>query len=114
MPTLTRRVLDHHSLSTGDAMDAADALDLGEHQTLELVLTVHSAGTGTSIALVVQHAPFNESGAYLDFPTAVRFDLSTTGTTWSQVDRFTRFVSWSVDGNLDTAAEVTLDVVAKG
>lgn len=113
MPTLSRVLLDRQTLSTGDAMDLDDALDLGDYATLDVIVTVHAAGEGEDAALVVSHAPRNVADGYLDFPTPISVSLISAGRTWVRVEAFTCFVSWSVIGTLSSGATVSLELVAR-
>jgi len=95
-------------------MSLSDALDLGEHGALHLVVTVESAGNADDTGkLIVQHAAVNASGRYLDFLTPIEVPLNATGTTWLCADEFTRWVAWSVTGDLSSPAVVTVDLLAK-
>ena len=114
MPLLYRRILDAQALSTGDTMDLAEAIDLGEYTVLEITVVVSEAGAGESAALLFQHAPCNEAGRYMDFATPLKVDLTHAGTTWEHIDAFTRFLTWSVTGTLNSSAVATVDIVAKG
>lgn len=105
--------MESRTLSPGDEMSLTEALDAGEYSTLEVVVTVEQADRGDAAALVFQHAARNVSGAYLDFSPAASVSLTATGQTWVQIDRFTRFLGWAIDGALADGAVVTVDVVAK-
>ena len=111
MPTYTRVLLDQATLSTGDALDAADALDLGDYQQLEIVAEVTTAANGDAPLLHLRHGPTAAAG--LDFETPISIDLSAAGTSWHHADRFSRWLSWTVSGTLDTSAVVTIHVIAK-
>ena len=113
MPTLTRRILDHYTLTAGASMDLADAIDAGECTVLELVATVHTATTGAAPLFVVEHAAVNEEDAYMPFEEPFTVDLTTTGQTWRHIEAHTRFLLWSVSGTLDGEVELTLDLVGK-
>lgn len=113
MNTFSTRILNRVTLSDGDAMDLTMALDLLEFGELDLVVQVHEATEGESPVLVLEHAPANESDAYIDFPTPARVDLSATGTTWHRVTAFTRWVRWRLTGTLAGNPTVTLDLLAR-
>lgn len=113
MPNLSTCWLDAKTLEDGDSMALTEALDLGEYRTAEIVVNVESADEGGGATLVLQHAARNVNGAYLDFETPVSVALSATGATWVKVDRFTRFLGWSISGSLGGAVVVSVDVVGK-
>lgn len=114
MAATTSRLLERVSLKDGDAMVAADAPDLGDGATLEIVATVHQAAEGDSPTLALRHSPMLDEEAWLEFPIPVRVDLTHTGRTWVHVQSFTRYVGWSISGVLSSSAIVTVDLVAKG
>lgn len=112
------RILDGQTLGEQQDPAAATAVDLGDFDELELVITVTSAGTAeagdaSAPALVLQHAPSASGDVLLDFPTAVSVDLTATGSTWIHVPYFTRWLFWSTSGSLTTAATVTVEVVGR-
>lgn len=113
MSLMYRKILDRVTLSPGTASDLSGALDLGEFGQVHFVLTVHSAGDGDAPKLCVKHAAVNEEGAYVDFAVACETTLASTGTSWFQVDAFTRYVCWFISGTLNSEATVSLDLVAK-
>lgn len=114
MPTLSRRLLDQTALSTGDTMDLAEALDLGDVQTLDLVIVVSEAGAGEAPTLVFEHAPVNEEDAFFGFDPSATVDLTAGGRTWHHITALTRFLRWTTTGTLSASATVTVDVVARG
>ena len=105
--------MESKKFAAGDAMTLTGALDLRGNSTLELVVDVEEADGGEDAVLVIQHAARNVSGGYLDFETRVAIPLTATGKTWVKVDRYTRFLGWSLEGTLASGAVVTTDVVAK-
>lgn len=113
MRNLSTRWLDQRTFSAGDTMSLSEALDVGDYGSLELVITVEQAATGSSPALVVEHAALNGADRYLAFDPAVSVDLTQTGTTWLHRSPFTRPLGWSLSGTLETDAVVSIDVVAK-
>lgn len=72
-----------------------------------------SAGDGDAPRLCVKHAAVSEEGAYVAFAVACVTPLAATGTSWFQVDSFTRYVWWFISGTLNSEATVSLDLVAK-
>jgi len=109
-----QRVLYRASLKSGDTMSLPDALDLGERQQVVVVVTVETAGNADDTGqFVMQHAAVNEVDGYLDFQTPMTVPLNVTGRTWFSADAFTRWVSWTVTGNLSSPAVVTVDLLAK-
>lgn len=117
MPSLSRCLLDKHTLSRETSPDLGEALDLGDYGTLHIVVTVHTAATAdagsANPTLDVQHAAVNELDRYLPFDTPVSIDLTVAGTTWVHVSDFTRFVLWMLSGTLSTEAVVTVEIIAK-
>lgn len=107
-------LLDRVTLSAGDSMDLSTAFDLHAVSTLDLVVTVHTAATGTSPLLRVRHAmSATDADAWLDFASAVAVDLSATGATWAHADAFTGYLAWSLDGTLESSAIVSLHLIAR-
>lgn len=113
MRTLILRWLDQRTLSAGDTMSLSEALDVGDYNSLDLVITVEQAARGTDPVLVLEHAALNGSDHYLAFDPAVSIDLTQTGKTWLHRSPFTRLLRWSLSGTLETDAIVSIDVVAK-
>ena len=113
MPNLCTCWLDAKTLEDGGTMALTEALDLGEYRTAEIVVNVETADEGGAATLALQHAARNVNGAYLDFETPVSVPLDTSGATWVKVDRFTRFLGWSLSGSLGGAVVVSIDVVGK-
>lgn len=110
------RILDGQTLTEQQAPASAGALDLGDYDQLELVISVTTAGTadeGTAPALVLQHSPSSGGEVLLEFPTPVSVDLTVTGNTWIHVPYFTRWLFWSTSGALISAATVSVDVVGR-
>lgn len=114
MATTSARLLDRSTLSSGDTMPAESASDMGEGQTLEVIVTVHAACEGDAPTLVLKHAPGNTDQDWLDFPQPIRVPLGRAGRTWFHAPYFTRYVGWSLSGTLDSSAEVTVELLAKG
>lgn len=114
MALLYRRLLDYVLVTTGDSIDLAEALDLGEYRELHLVINVVQEGEGEAPKLLVKHAPTNAEGAFLDFATPVEVDLTSAGAVWFEVPSFTRWLGWFTSGTFTSDAMVTLDVIAKG
>ena len=108
----TTTLLDHRALSADEAISAADAPDLGDGQTLEIVVTVHEVAEGDSPMLALLHAP-EADGDWLPFEPPVRVPLSRPGRVWIHIPRFTRYVGWQVMGTLDTSPNVSVKLVAK-
>lgn len=106
--------MDHRTLSDGDTMSNAEAVDVGPYTIVEVVITVHSAATGTSPTLTIKHASRLSDEAWLDLDEPLVIDLTATGTTWRHVSACTRFLGWFLAGTVDTGPEVTIDLVAKG
>lgn len=112
------RILDGQTLGEQQEPASATAVDLGDYDELELVVTVTSAGTteadaGSAPALVLRHAPSAAADVLLDFPTPVSVDLTATGSTWIHVPYFTRWLFWSTSAALTTAATVNVEVVGR-
>lgn len=105
--------MEAKKLVPGDTMALTGALDLRGNKTLDVVVDVEQADEGEDAVLVLQHAARNVSGGYVDFETRVEIPLNVTGKTWVKIDRYTRFLGWSLEGTLATGATVTTDVVAK-
>lgn len=112
MAATTATLLDRRTLSADEAITAAEAPDLGDGQTLEIVVTVHEAAEGDSPALALLHAP-EADGDWLPFEPPVRVPLGRTGRAWIHVPRFTRYVGWQVMGGLETSPTVSVKLVAK-
>lgn len=106
--------MDHRTLAEGDTMSNAEAVDVGPFTIVDLVITVHSAATGTSPTLTIKHAARLAEDAWLDLDEALVIDLTATGTTWRHVSAVTRFLGWFLSGTVETGPEVTIDIVAKG
>lgn len=113
MSTTSARLLDHRSLSEGDTMSSESAADLSEGHTLEVVVTVHSAGEGDSPTLCLRHAPDSADESWLEFPEPMRISPSRPGRYWLHASRYTRYVGWALNGTLTADAEVTVDLIAK-
>ena len=77
------------------------------------ILNQHELATGESPAIVFEHAPTNEAGAYFDFSTPASVDLTATGRSWIRVTAFTRYLRWTTTGTFETPAVVTVDLVAR-
>ena len=113
MSTFSTRVLAIVTLQSGDVMDLSLAVDIGEHNKLDVVVHVSTPGEGESPILHLEHAASNEEGAYVPFETPMEVDLSTEGRSWFHADRFTRWLTWRLSGTLTSGAVVTLDLVAR-
>ncbi len=113
MDTFSTCILKRVTLSDGDAMDLSMALDLLAFHELDIVVQVHEAAEGDTPRLLVEHAPANEEGSYLDFPTPISIDLSVVGSTWHRVTSFTRWVTWRTTGTMGAGPVVTMDILAR-
>ncbi len=113
MPMMVWKILDKVTLTRDSAADLSGAVDLGEFTELHVVVTVHSATDGESPKLCVRHAIQNEAGSYVDFASACEASLSAEGVSWFSAESFTRYVCWSLSGDLGGEAVVSLDLMAK-
>ena len=113
MPASYLVVLSSTTLSDGDVMDPATALDLACYRTLDLVVRVEEAGSGDAPKLVVEHSASNAADTWLGFTEPVEVDLTATGIAWSRQEAFTRWVGWRISGSLSASAVVTLEIVAR-
>ena len=107
------RMLKSVTLNTGDTIALTDSADFVDACSLDIVIRVEQAGSGTAPLLKVQHSATNEEGTWIDFSTPAEADLTTAGLTWVHEDAFTRFAGWTVSGTLETPAVVTVDVIGK-
>ena len=112
MAATSTTLLDSATISDGDTISAGAAPDLGDSQTLEIVVTVHQAAEGDSPALLFQHSPDGDE-TWLNFDPPVRVSLARAGDTWVHVPHFTRYVGWSAAGFLETSASVSVKLVGK-
>ena len=113
MPNLCTCWMESKKFANGDEMPLTGALDVGEFGTLDIVVDVETADEGADGVLVLEHAARNVTGGYLDFPDRVTIPLTAAGKTWVKIDRFCRFLGWSLEGTLASGAVVSTDVVAK-
>ena len=109
----TTRLLDHTTLAEGDRIQAADAPDLVDGATLEIIVTVHEATEGEAPTLSLVHAAEKDDDAWMDFPSPVRVALSRTGRTWLHVPWYSRYIGWATTGTITGAPIVTVDLIAK-
>lgn len=113
MPGKSFRLLIQATVEDGARQDLSEALDLIDQGQIDIVCTVHTPGVGESPQLLLQHAPVNEEEAYIAFEEPIAIDLTTAGTAWVHVSRFTRWVTWLTSGTLTEGAVVSLDIVAR-
>lgn len=111
-------IVDGQTIQDQHAASAADAVDCGEFDELELVIRVSAAGEAEEGAssppmLVLQHAPRADTDTLLDFPTPVSVDLTVEGSTWIHVPYFTRWIFWSTSAALASGATVTVEIVGR-
>lgn len=109
----TARLLDHVTLAEGDRIQAAEAPDLVDGSTLEIIVIVHEATEGEAPVLSIQHAAEADDEAWMDFPSPVRVPLSRTGRFWIHIPCYSRFVGWATAGTITGAPVVTVDLIAK-
>lgn len=108
------RILDRAKIQDDSAPDTAAAVDLGQYPTLDVVITVHEAGTGDAPVIRLKHGIYAESPAALDTSPAIAVDLTATSTTWVRLDAYTRYVTWEKAGTISSSPTVSIDLYARG